>query len=316
MNNKILKDGIDLHIHTTKSHGMRTVEETIKDAEDENLRAIAITDHNTFAIKEPRKVNDLEVIPGAEFSTLYKNKSGKVIEIHIVGIFFNGINDKISGIFDNLHTQREKYIKAIMSKLQELGVNITYEDLITHYKDSDQIGRPQIAHLILERGYASSIDEAFDKYIGNYSPYFIDPLDFIHYMDMDKCVKLISENGGIPILAHPYHYNFTYEEIEDLIRDFKKASENKVAAMEVYYIKYDENKRNTLKTLTQKYGLLSSAGSDRHKKTDSFTHEPYTLIEEMKNALNKTAIEASTESIHKNRKCNQTMEPDEIPEDI
>ena len=76
MNNKILKGGIDLHIHTTKSHGMITVEETIKDAEDENLRAIAITDHNTFAIKEPRKVNDLEVIPGAEFSTLYKNKSG------------------------------------------------------------------------------------------------------------------------------------------------------------------------------------------------------------------------------------------------
>ena len=285
MNNKILKDGIDLHIHTTKSHGMRTVEETIKDAEDENLRAIAITDHNTFAIKEPRKVNDLEVIPGAEFSTLYKNKSGKVIEIHIVGIFFNGINDKISGIFDNLHTQREKYIKAIMSKLQELGVNITYEDLITQYKDSDQIGRPQIAHLILERGYASSIDEAFDKYIGNYSPYFIDPLDFIHYMDMDKCVKLISENGGIPILAHPYHYNFTYEEIEDLIKDFKKASENKVAAMEVYYIKYDENKRNTLKNLAKKYNLLLSAGSDRHKKTDSFTHEPYKLIEEMKNSL-------------------------------
>lgn len=109
-------EGIDLHIHTTKSHGMRTVEETIKDAEDENLRAIAITDHNTFAIKEPRKVNNLEVIPGAEFSTLYKNKSGKVIEIHIVGIFFNGISDKISGIFNNLYSQREKYIKAIMSK--------------------------------------------------------------------------------------------------------------------------------------------------------------------------------------------------------
>lgn len=285
MNNKISKDGIDLHIHTTKSHGMRTVEETIKDAEDENLRAIAITDHNTFAIKEPRKVNNLEVIPGAEFSTLYKNKSGKVIEIHIVGIFFNGINDKISGIFDNLHSQREKYIRAIMSKLQELGVNITYEDLITHYKDSDQIGRPQIAHLILEKGYVSSIDEAFDKYIGNYSPYFIDPLDFIHYMDMDKCVKLISENEGIPILAHPYHYNFTYEEIEDLIKDFKKASENKVAAMEVYYIKYDENKRNILKNLAQKYNLLLSAGSDRHKKTDSFTQEPYKLIEEMKNSL-------------------------------
>lgn len=280
-------EGIDLHIHTTKSHGMRTVEETIKDAEDENLRAIAITDHNTFAIKEPRKINNLEVIPGAEFSTLYKNKSGKVIEIHIVGIFFNGISDKISGIFNNLHSQREKYIRAIMSKLQELGVNISYEDLVKRYKDSDQIGRPQIAHLILEKNYVSSIDEAFDKYIGNYSPYFIDPLDFIHYMDMDKCVKLISENGGVPILAHPYHYNFTYEEIETLIKDFKNAAKNKVAAMEVYYIKYDEKKQNILKTLANKYNLLSSAGSDRHKKTDKFTHKPYKLIEEMKKALEK-----------------------------
>lgn len=283
-------EGIDLHIHTTKSHGMRTVEETIKDAEDENLIAIAITDHNTFAIKEPRKVNNLEVIPGAEFSTLYKNKSGKVIEIHIVGIFFNGISDKISGIFNNLHSQREKYIRAIMSKLQELGVNISYEDLVKQYKDSDQIGRPQIAHLILEKNYVSSIDEAFDKYIGNYSPYFINPLDFIHYMDMDKCVKLISENGGVPILAHPYHYNFTYEEIETLIKDFKNAAKNKVAAMEVYYIKYDEKKQNILKTLANKYNLLSSAGSDRHKKTDKFTHKPYKLIEEMKKALEKEKI--------------------------
>lgn len=30
----------------------------------------------------------------------------------------------------------------------------------------------------------------------------------------------------------------------------------------------------------------------------------------------KTAIEAGTESIHKNRKCNPTMEPDEIPKNI
>ena len=79
--------GIDLHIHTTSSDGTRTVYETIQDAVAFGLSHIAITDHNQFAVLQPAIYQGLEIIPGAEFSTAYTTENGKLLEVHVVGLF-------------------------------------------------------------------------------------------------------------------------------------------------------------------------------------------------------------------------------------
>ena len=48
------KGYIDFHLHSTNSDGERTVEEYILDAAREHMQAIAITDHNCFALRERR----------------------------------------------------------------------------------------------------------------------------------------------------------------------------------------------------------------------------------------------------------------------
>ena len=97
--------GIDLHIHTTSSDGTRTVYETIQDAVAFGLSYIAITDHNQFAVLQPAIYQGLEIIPGAEFSTAYTTETGKLLEAHVVGLFFDGIPNQLGNIFHKIPLQ-------------------------------------------------------------------------------------------------------------------------------------------------------------------------------------------------------------------
>ena len=218
MENKI--GGIDLHIHTACSDGTRTVEETIRDAYDFGLTHIAVTDHNQFAIMEPVNYCGMEVIPGAEFSTSYKTLAGRLIEVHVVGLFFDGVPEGLEQLFKKIPMQRKQYLDAIIAKLNHLGISISYEKLLSTFPDSNQIGRRHIAELLVRKRYAESITDAFDRMIGNRSPYWVDASKYMKYMPLELCVKEITENGGFPILAHPYHYHCTTEEVLKIVVDF------------------------------------------------------------------------------------------------
>lgn len=282
-------NGIDLHIHTTNSDGTRTPQETVRHARNEGLKAISITDHNQFSILKPETEQGMELIPGAEFSTSYPAGNEKQVEIHLIGLFFNGVNEKMQHIFDTLSRQRERYIQAILAQLNRLGIALSYQELLREYRSSRQIGRRHIAELMLNRGYVHTVEEAFDRYIGNYSPYLIEVTDYIQYMPLKACVGMICENEGFPILAHPYHYRFDDLGMERLVADFKAASNGHAAGIEVYYSKYNEEQRRLLRGLAKHYQLLPSAGSDSHGKEEPFSAAPYDLLAAMKQAMTNSA---------------------------
>lgn len=276
--------GIDLHIHTTCSDGTRTVEETIQDAKAFGLAHIAITDHNQFAITEPEIFQGLEVIPGAEFSTAYRTESGRLLEIHVVGLFFDGVPGQLWKIFKKIPQQRKHYLDAIITKLNHLGISISYEELVCTFPDSNQIGRRHIAEILVKKRYADDITDAFDRLIGNRSPYWVDSTKYMRYMPLETCMKRICENGGFPILAHPYHYHCTDEEVLKLVKDFKEMAGSYPAGMEVYYSKYDEIRREELLGIAKEFELYPSAASDRHAQKDRFERGEEELLEAMKYA--------------------------------
>lgn len=276
--------GIDLHIHTTSSDGTRTVEETILDAKAFGLAHIAVTDHNQFAIKEPVIYQGLEIIPGAEFSASYTTESGKLLEIHIVGLFFEGVPKTLYHIFKKIPLQRKQYLDAIITRLNHLGISISYEELFNTFPDSNQIGRRHIAEILVKKKYADSITDAFDRMIGNRSPYWVDSTKYIKYIPLEKCVRQICENGGFPILAHPYHYHCTDEEVQKIVDDFKQAAGEFPAGIEVYYSKYGDAQRKALLNIALKYDLYPSAASDRHAEKDRFERGSEDLLKAMKQA--------------------------------
>lgn len=277
--------GIDLHVHTTCSDGTRTVTEMIQDAFDFGLSHIAVTDHNQFAITKPQDFCGMEVIPGAEFSTAYETKAGRLLEVHVIGLFFDGVPKALWQLFKKIPLQRKQYLDAIINRLNHLGVSISYRELMNAFPDSNQIGRRHIAELLIKKKYAESITDAFDRMIGNRSPYWVDSTKYMKYMPLADCVKIITENGGFPVLAHPYHYHCTDEEVLKLIRDFKGMAGDYPAGMEVYYAKYDGEKRETLLQIAESLSLFPSAASDRHEPKDGFERGSEALLQAMKEAV-------------------------------
>lgn len=273
---------IDLHLHTSMSDGAQTLDDVIRAAQDEGLDAIAITDHNYFTIYSPRQAGNLELIPGCEFSTAYQTEAGRKVEIHIVGLFFNGIDRRLNDVFSSI--DKDAYVKAILKKLGTLGIVISLEELRQRFPDAHQLGRTQIADLLVEKGYGYDRDNAMDLWIGNHSKHYLNPADCVSYIKMGECVQKIAESGGLPVLAHPYHYRFSDAEIEQLVKEFRNAT-NRPLGIEVYYQKYGEEKVSFLEKLSEKYHLLPSASSDRHKAEAPFAKGEYSLLEDMKKKI-------------------------------
>lgn len=273
---------IDLHLHSTNSDGERTVNEIAKAASENDMKVIAITDHNCFAIDEKKIKYGVEIVPGCEFSAFYDG-TGTKREIHIVGLFYQGVPEGIKEIVSTI--DRNAYIKALVKKIQELGLHITYQELREKKHTCEQLGRVQLAELIAERGYAKDKEDALDRWIGNKSPYYLNPVNYVDYISMEECVKNILSFGGLPILAHPFHYGFSEKEVEQMIRNFRNISKE-IMGMEVYYQKYNKEEMAHLQMLADKYDLLPSASSDAHKRTHPFMCGDASLWEEIKKQMN------------------------------
>lgn len=261
-------DYFDAHIHTSCSDGNYSVDEVIRMAADEGgIRHLAITDHNKLLpnLNEIRnKYPNIEIISGSEISAEYYTSNAERKEIHIVGLFLEHTNELISFLLENTPDSKIRF-EAMLGKLRECGVNLRYRtfDSFRHhyYPERKNLGRPQLADVIAREGYAPSAEAAMDMYIGDYGErraYIPNPHTFA---DMRSVINIIHQAGGVAILAHPFSYNLSYDEVVALVRCFKAL---KGDAIEVYYSSYDIEKRRTLARIADENNLLYSCASDFH----------------------------------------------------
>ncbi len=249
---------IDLHTHSLYSDGSDTPEQLVRLAQKAGLSAIALTDHDTIrGVKhaiEAAEGSDLEVIPGIELSTFYKRG-----EVHIVGLFVDCDNKEFLKELNHISFIREERNRKMCAKLNIMGVDIDYDNLIEIY-GSKTITRSHIADYMVNNGIINDRKEAFDKYIGSGCPAHIrwEKITAKHGIDLIKSV------GGVPILAHPVAYKLTNSELEELIYYLKM---NGLEGMEVYYSTNSASFTDRSLHLTRKYGLLASGGSDYHGRT-------------------------------------------------
>lgn len=273
------REGIDLHLHTTLSDGKNTPEEVIRLAYEQGFRLIALSDHNTFAITQKIRIGEgealMEVIPACEFSCSYYVPSMKENrEIHVVGLFpgADGVDlEDFRELFAPIQEGKLLYIAAILKQLEELGIHVTMQEVMETQRKSSFIGRHQVADVMIQKGYVDTWEQAFDNYIGNFSPYYVPATRYVNYGEFRKVIQTILDCYGFPILAHPFGYGITKEEIEKLIRDFAQIVQGR-GGLEVYYEIYlnQPEKMTFLKEMQEKYQLLPSASSDRHCTDEPF----------------------------------------------
>ncbi len=281
-------NGIDLHTHTTVSDGKYNIYQLLNMAIDEGLSAIAVTDHNSihediFKIKEEYANKGLDVICASEVTGVYRTKSGKEEEIHIVAL--NIDPEKIKPLFEQNLKNRREYIEAIVDKLRQHNVaDLDYDELLSEF-DSHYIGKMHIAQKLANLGVVKNIYQGLDEYVGNLGKRtcYVSQTDYIKFFDIKKVVKIILESGGIPVLCHPYYYkSLSMEEREDLIAYFKEIGG---VGIEVYYKDYNDEQITELERLADKYGLAKSAGSDFHgwkTNTKPINYNPSAVSELLK----------------------------------
>jgi predicted metal-dependent phosphoesterase TrpH len=242
----------DLHLHTTASDGRLSPQEIVRKASQLGLDVIAITDHDSVegippALEAAKSFPQLLVIPGVEINTDMPQG-----EVHILGYFIDYHDPQLNHSLEELRNSRYERGRKMIAKLADMGMDIEWERVL-ELASGGTIGRPHIAQAMVERGYSSSLQEAFAKYIGRNGSAYIErkkltPLD---------AVKLILNAGGLPFLAHPADI----AHLEALVPRLKEAG---MAGLEVYYANYSPRKIARLQALAKRYNLIASGGSDYH----------------------------------------------------
>ncbi|MBI5376120.1 MAG: PHP domain-containing protein [Candidatus Schekmanbacteria bacterium] len=190
----------DLHMHSTFSDGEKTPEELVRMAVDNGITTLAITDHDIvegicIAAAEAKK-HLIEIIPGVEVNCVHNT-----MRMEILGYFIDPANRKLNERLAQMREYREKRADQMIEKLKGINFDIS-RDRVAEISGTGTIGRPHIARALLEKGYVSSIGEAFRKYLSDNGPCYVSRMK----IEAADAIALIRNAGGIPVHSHPGFY--------------------------------------------------------------------------------------------------------------
>jgi hypothetical protein len=277
---------LELHCHTTCSDGTLTPTQLVHAAVKAGVSALAITDHDTLsgwneAILAAQAYN-VEIVPGVELSTVHNNRS-----LHILGFYPNA--DQLSEPLSERIEGRKRRAHQIIANLAALGYPISLPELGEGVAPS----RPHLARALVEAGYFRSMEEAFNRVLGDDQP------AYVHYekFSIADGVGLLRNCGAVPVWAHPYL--FRGGEVEAVLKELVDAG---LMGVEVYHPSHTSKQTKHLEYLCSQYGLLMTGGSDYHgpspdgksannSTTLNMMHLPLSLLDPIKQAAQSLQVQ-------------------------
>ncbi len=276
---------IDLHTHTSCSDGSMSPTELVKHARENEISAIAVTDHDTIKgieeALEAGKKYSVEVVPGVEFS------SQSISQVHILGYYIDINSPSLLKVFEEQQEERiisnRKYIKV----LKEHGFPITEEE-VKRVAPHGGVGRAHYAKIMMEHGWVSSVKEAFDLYLGVGMPCYIER----EVITPERAIEIIHNAGGLAFFAHPHQTKLPRNELYDFILHLKNCG---LDGIEGYYSEYTPEMHTYFMNIAKELGLLISGGSDFHAEMKPHIQIgvgmgnlsiPYSVLENIKARLN------------------------------
>ena len=249
----------DLHTHSHYSDGTFSPAEILAEAEQLGLSSVALTDHNTVAglpeFLSAAQDSSVEAIPGVEISTAYGET-----ELHIVGLFLPADSfDQITALLEEFNRKKETSNLLLIQNLNRAGYILNYEEICRNHSQGT-VNRAVIAAAMLEKGYISSINEAFKGLLSKKGGYYIPP----ERLSAFDAIAFLRSLGAVPVLAHPF-LNLKTE--PELRRFLEEAIPHGLAAMETMYSSYSPETESMARRIAREFGLKESGGSDFHGQT-------------------------------------------------
>lgn len=246
----------DLHTHSQASDGMQPPTENVKLAKQRGLSAVALTDHDTVAgVSEAQRVGreyGIDVVAGVEIST---RAGGK--DIHVLGYYVNTEDEQFLERLRGLREAREERNHLIIAKLQELGLEISWQEVIDGLgrplEPDESIGRPHMADVLVRKGYAADMRDAFNRYLAEGQPGFVS----VPRVAPEDACQWIKDAGGAAVIAHPGLYGD-----DELVR--RILVDSHPDGIEVVHSDHGPEEEHRYAELAREFGLIQTGGSDYH----------------------------------------------------
>lgn len=248
---------VDFHSHTKYSDGGLTPQELIDRAVNFQLDVLAITDHDTVNALSVAQAhihaNDLPItlVKGIEISCAWQS-----FEIHIVGLNITPENDTLKSLIIKQKSIRETRALKMSEKLAKCGFSDVYEPAKA-LANQGTITRAHFAKVLLQQGHVSTMQAAFDKYIGRGQRAYVKP----QWCEVSEAVAAIHAAGGVAVIAHPVRYDLSTKWLRRLVLDFKAAGGD---GLEIVLPQMSSEQRKLMLSFCLEYNLFASAGSDFH----------------------------------------------------
>lgn len=242
---------VELHCHSTASDGELPPREMVERALALGLTSMALTDHDTVAgiseLVEAARETSLHIVPGVELSCHYEGK-----EVHLLGYYFEYRDPDFLELLLRMQEERRGRVHKILAKLAALGIELGYED-VQAQSSGGTLGRPHVAKALVAKGVVSSMDLAFDLYLGNRAPAYVGR----SLLSLPDGIEALRRAGGCSVLAHPGLLN-DWAMVERILH-------LPISGVEVWHPSHNKASRKRAKKLGGRYGKVLSGGSDFHR---------------------------------------------------
>ena len=253
---------IDLHTHSTASDGTDTPAELILAGIAANLDVLAITDHDTTAGWQPAmdalesSGSSMQLVRGIELSCSGRGEDGKPVPVHLLGYLFDPSHRGFADERARLRIERESRLRAMVAKFNADGIGLDADAILAAAGPS--VGRPLLARELIRLGEVSTMDQAFAGPLKTGGKYYVDKVD----TDLDAGVQMITDAGGIAVIAHARARTrgrlLSADHIEEL------AGGKVLGGLEVDHPDHDDTDRAWLRDVAERHGIVATGSSDYH----------------------------------------------------
>lgn len=246
----------DLHTHTTCSDGERSPAELVDAAAERGLRVLSVTDHDTIAgldaAREEAEQRGLVFVSGIELSVTLEGD-----EIHLLAYNFDPSHGPLRAHLDEMRAARRQRAWDMVGRLRARGLTIADEHLEAQLNDTNAVGRPHVAAALVAAGHVSTVREAFESYLGDGGPGFVDKPRF----EASAALELVHEAGGVGVLAHPGHWTSSTQ-IRALV-------EKGLDGLEIHHPSHRASLADYYRRWAAGRNLLLTGGSDYHGRSEA-----------------------------------------------
>lgn len=242
----------DFHTHSTRSDGRLSSTELVDLAAARGVRVLALSDHDTLdGYEEAREAASKHpgflLLPAVELSCDVPGT-----EVHMLGLCIDPLDTALLANLEQFRRGRIERAEKMVEALTRLGAPIEWSR-VQEIAGEASVGRPHVAHALLERGHVQTFDEAFQRFLGRNGP---------AYFEREKlapadAIAMIRAAGGVAVFAHPSFTN----DYEQVAADLAAQG---LFGLETYYRAYPPELVETLRALAVRLGLFPTGGSDFH----------------------------------------------------